>query len=65
MLGRNLVLSLGESMPLEAREINGYNLIPRFKGYISKILKFIVVILKFGELCNTSAVCGAGLATVF
>ena len=32
MLGRNLVLSLGESMPLEAREINGYNLIPRFKG---------------------------------
>ncbi len=32
MLGRNLVLSLGESMPLEAREINGYNLIPIFKG---------------------------------
>ncbi|WP_299086340.1 hypothetical protein [uncultured Campylobacter sp.] len=40
MLGRNLVLSLGESMPLEAREINGYNLIPRFKGQIGEILKF-------------------------
>jgi len=32
MLRRNLVLSLGESMSLEACEINGYNLIPRFKG---------------------------------